>query len=109
MAAANEHHMKQATPVSEQDDETIAQQANATPTVAHSNSSNGAQSISPKAAAFGSDADGDRAKRKRQPRNSACQSCAALKMKCIATAVPGVCERCVVPDLVARLLLTQLV
>ncbi|KAL1585272.1 hypothetical protein WHR41_05848 [Cladosporium halotolerans] len=33
-------------------------------------------------------------KRKRQPRNSACQSCAALKMKCIATAIPGVCERC---------------
>ncbi|KAF2214922.1 hypothetical protein CERZMDRAFT_95302 [Cercospora zeae-maydis SCOH1-5] len=32
-------------------------------------------------------------KRKRQPRNSACQACAALKMKCIATAT-GRCERC---------------
>lgn len=31
-------------------------------------------------------------KRKRQPRNSACQGCAALKMKCIATA-NGKCER----------------
>ncbi|CAK1356118.1 uncharacterized protein RHO25_000247 [Cercospora beticola] len=32
-------------------------------------------------------------KRKRQPRNSACQACAALKMKCIATPT-GRCERC---------------
>ncbi|CAK4034601.1 hypothetical protein AC578_9767 [Lecanosticta acicola] len=32
-------------------------------------------------------------KRKRQPRNSACQSCSALKMKCISTP-NGKCERC---------------
>ncbi|KAK4508598.1 hypothetical protein PRZ48_002337 [Zasmidium cellare] len=32
-------------------------------------------------------------KRKRQPRNSACQGCAALKMKCISTP-NGKCERC---------------
>lgn len=31
-------------------------------------------------------------KRKRQPRNSACQNCAALKMKCISTD-QGKCER----------------
>ncbi|KAM0723174.1 hypothetical protein Q7P37_001374 [Cladosporium fusiforme] len=34
------------------------------------------------------------AKRKRQPRNSACLTCAGLKMKCVATSVPGTCERC---------------
>jgi hypothetical protein len=34
-----------------------------------------------------------REKRKRQPRNSACQPCAALKMKCVASPVPGKCER----------------
>ncbi|SMQ46861.1 unnamed protein product [Zymoseptoria tritici ST99CH_3D7] len=32
-------------------------------------------------------------KRKRQPRNSACQHCAQLKMKCIQQA-NGICERC---------------
>jgi hypothetical protein len=31
-------------------------------------------------------------KRKRQPRNSACRVCAALKMKCVPTAT-GRCER----------------
>ncbi|OQO04988.1 hypothetical protein B0A48_08006 [Cryoendolithus antarcticus] len=34
------------------------------------------------------------AKRKRQPRNSACQSCSGLKMKCCPSTVPGCCERC---------------
>ncbi|KAK5120950.1 hypothetical protein LTR85_005734 [Meristemomyces frigidus] len=33
-------------------------------------------------------------KRKRQPRNSACQPCASLKMKCVASNVSGKCERC---------------
>ncbi|KAF1825960.1 uncharacterized protein K489DRAFT_312274, partial [Dissoconium aciculare CBS 342.82] len=33
-------------------------------------------------------------KRKRQPRNSACQACAVLKMKCAPTA-SGRCERCI--------------
>ena len=35
----------------------------------------------------------DNAKRKRQPRNSACQACATLKMKCVGSPIPGVCER----------------
>ena len=35
------------------------------------------------------------AKRKRQPRNSACQPCAQLKMKCVPSAVAGKCERLV--------------
>ncbi|TKA82905.1 hypothetical protein B0A55_01164 [Friedmanniomyces simplex] len=33
-------------------------------------------------------------KRKRQPRNSACQACATLKMKCVPGPVVGKCERC---------------
>ncbi|KAF2717556.1 hypothetical protein K431DRAFT_232872 [Polychaeton citri CBS 116435] len=33
-------------------------------------------------------------KRQRQPRNSACQPCASLKMKCVPGPVAGVCERC---------------
>ncbi|KAK0364121.1 hypothetical protein LTR94_012245 [Friedmanniomyces endolithicus] len=32
-------------------------------------------------------------KRKRQPRNSACQACATLKMKCVPGPVVGKCER----------------
>ncbi|KAK4902189.1 hypothetical protein LTR27_001092 [Elasticomyces elasticus] len=37
----------------------------------------------------------DSDKRKRQPRNSACQACASLKMKCVPDVmVPGKCERC---------------
>ena len=36
------------------------------------------------------------AKRKRQPRNSACQPCASLKMKCVPSPVPGKCERRVI-------------
>ncbi len=35
-------------------------------------------------------------KRKRQPRNSACQACATLKMKCVPGPVVGRCERLVV-------------
>ncbi|KAK1074643.1 hypothetical protein LTR12_011940 [Friedmanniomyces endolithicus] len=31
-------------------------------------------------------------KRKRQPRNSACQACATLKMKCVPGPVVGKCE-----------------
>ncbi|EMD01188.1 hypothetical protein BAUCODRAFT_21121 [Baudoinia panamericana UAMH 10762] len=36
----------------------------------------------------------EREKRKRQPRNTACQACAAVKMKCLPGPVPGRCERC---------------
>ncbi|QIX01937.1 hypothetical protein AMS68_007454 [Peltaster fructicola] len=74
------------TPISQND---LSRQQTAT-----SISSNGPSSTSPRAQAGSDNDNADKTKRKRQPRNSACQSCAALKMKCIATTTPGVCERC---------------